>query len=700
MRYLRTALFVLLFAALLILFAVCALFVCVTPERTLDRFNEAAGTAFGLEIECTGLPQVKRLPQIEAVFPNVRIFEKGSHRLLGSAREIRLTLPAYGAFAQVPKTEQISIFGFETDTAQFDFGSALGRWLQASDLAERWVFADGSIHNLGAAETEIQGLQVELARNNDIPQLSASGTLTAVNASGNFSLSTQLARDEANRPFYQDLLIRFQGLWRERSISGHARIGALLPDDSGWSAERTASSISLPDGLNASLHAPKWTWNGTALRLEGLSAESGVPLEESMLQLRGTGNVFWMPTAHRLEAEHLVIESGLSAGNRTPSRLEDRLAGSIRWDAASGASPIKLEGTFIGSPLELAATVDTSEERPILRGTLALGRLHNLQLLVFIRELSEFGFDLNLALSSDKLDDSAQGGAMRGTLNLTQGTLQLTDFAADLWGGKAAGAAAIRPDGSWSGEINVRAADASKALRALGMDGRSAGGLLDAKLSTDGPLSNFTQTIEGTIRDGHIAGFSLDQARDILIDERSEEVPAEIFAADALTAFRNLRFSAARRANEFTLTSLELDGERWKGSFSGKSTPEGIELDGAFLLEVEGASKPIRLPASALCRPQGLPEWKLSWAEAAAEAEATLGPQPYSLSGIAKRIRRSFKNFWDGLGWPDFKMPEFSWDAWKLPDWSLPEWRWPKMPWDSSDKPSDADSAENKAQAI
>lgn len=705
MRYLRYGLAVLLFIAILVLLAIAALYGYVTPERAQKHAQAAIEEAFGIRLDTAEPATLKRLPKLVLAMENVSLSSPSGERL-GSVRRIVLTMNPFALFAETPRLEAISLEGPAVSLTPESAASL--------HLAERAAAA---------------GWQVDLI---DV----VGGALSFSNADGTASLSAASARFEglteagalirmagtmklsSFRPFpdisgeasFASRVDWSEGIFRltqaSASLKGLSQGSALEASASTPNAESTPAGWNIADlQINAKLNgghlsasAGKISWDGRTVLAPRFAACIDASVAKNAPSLRLEGQAAYVPSSGAFSLAELDASLMGPGTDGQASKQTAKLSGEISWLQKDAALPdqaasgrIRLAGDIVGAPVDFSASLKKGRiGQPQLDGLLQLGSASLHELVPFATAIWHSGWqqaaDGRIELKAAELKPGFSNA--RALLLIEDGALRLENINAECLTGRLEGKAELQAAGAWRAEGSLQDARAEALFREMGKP-TAITGSLSARVQAVGNIEAL-DSLRGhvNISNGALAGIDVAAARQILMEERSPNLPPEVLKAQASTNFSMLEFSLGlSQQGAPQITGGHAEGQNWTADFSGDwqekrvGNPQAI-LRSAWLFRLAPLERVPEMPVSAALEvsEELLPAWTLDWDAAAKAVEATSAAEGFSPSDIWKRMRRSLRDFWEGLDLtlPNFSAPDFL-KNWKAP-WSSEKDSQPKMP--------------------
>lgn len=728
MRYLRYGLAVLLFIAVLILLAVAALYAYVTPERAQAHVAAALEESFGIRLSSPEPASLKRLPKLVLSIENAAL-SSASGVPLGSVRQLVFTMNPFAIFAETPRLEAIALDGarlsLTPETAaslELAKRAATAGWqVDLIDLVngELALRADGRSAALAAASARIEGLSEGGAVIRLAGTLSTSGLERLSGLSGEAAFAARADWSEGAEALrFTGITASLEGLWKEGAASFALSAPSAVRSADGWSISDALLESEIA-GARLSASAPKSVWKAGEFSASAAAASLNGPAGAAQL----SGSLRADPLSGAFSLDSLAIDGRLATSEGAPQNAAPaaKLTGSIRWNpapegeaaSAAPAGVIRLAGTLFGAPAEFAAdiAVNAAAARPQLAGRLQLGNADSRGLAALLGFLRRTGL---IAVAEGGLDIQAAGfsdlpglASLEAHASLEAGALRLSDVRAACLGGALSGSASIEADGAWRLDASLERAQASEFFARQSTPAAVSGGL-SGRIAASGRLGeDRLSSLSGrlALERGAFSGLDVEKARLILMDERSPSLPPEVVKPAASTAFDSLSLElgldgsgrpqiAAGRAAGRDWTAVfsgavgaakaagVADAEKSGGTAEGEagapaaSSPRTLRAAWLFELAPLGRIPAAPLSAALAVGEDLRPAWTLDWAAAVQAIDASAGSSGFSPSEIWKRLRRSLRDFWEGLDLelPSFSEPEF------LKNW--------KAPW-SSDEPAD-----------
>lgn len=675
-RFLRGLLFLGCFAAAILLAGVAALYFLVTPERVSARITEVVERELGLELSMSALPSVRHLPELVVTIPESTLKKPGHDDWQLSLKSAQITLNPLAVFAQSPKIRELRVVKPALAMPEEEFFTRLNEPYLVSTLGfdmDAFVVESGSVTLLSEKPSTASDLSVRLANLSETgAQVFLSGHCERGGFSGAFQLSgvarwpTGLGDLTLEAP-----IVEFKGLlngkeWQLR-----------------WSAEKLtrenfrAWHMTRPDlrtdvnGRVLSVSANAWDWKEGAWTSREALLSTELSWDGTAMKWRATGN----PAR---DAQGLFHWPDLLLVATHPSGATE-LTGALSL-TRERTGRISLSGTLLGSPAKLDADIarafsETLDEtpRPRLEGSLRLGAQQGALWLALERSgfFSLFDFSGDVSIAGFEHD-----GALRelsAAVRLLNGELALTEGRGSLYGGAMTFDARKRADGSWNATLqaeNVETAD----FLARSFGRAPVSGKAEVTLRASGHLRHPEEpvdlTAEVSAADATLRGLDLGRAYDLLIEERSDTLPAEVLANDASTPVRAMRFRLAGRPADLLVTDGRMEGEGWRAEFGGSLPPLRPQWLGTFRWEAAGSVPALELPWH-FEKPVERNEsgWRLSWAQTASAVRNALGEDPWSLESIERRAKRAWLNLRDRIENFEFSAPDFSELKEKFYDW-------------------------------
>lgn len=715
LRYVRAALYALVFAAVLTLVLVAGITLYATPNRVGAKLAASIEASLGWRLTNPIPADLKRFPKLVAVLPAGDILGPQGVRI-AHYEGLTIEMNPFAAFAQIPRIDALMLDAPEGILDLDSLRAVLSAQAQGSaaeqaplwdgmkqlaaesgrephEAAALWTIRSAKLHNArlvieglpSDARLSLSGLDAAIENLTDSSALlRLACAYEARSGSGDMTLAANLAWDREGSLRASRATFTAKGFWRGQAVELNGDGDDLLWQPDQFAASRLVARAALSGGAIFALQAEDLMRSPNEQRAQ-LSAELSAPQRGRTASLKGQARL-----RHQGADQHWLLENIVLRSAEQGSEQESLLTGKVLADSTFEHGVINLSGALLSAPLTLDAQFSYAEMRPLLTGVLRIGDLDaaigslllpNRALLHAVdfsgrAELSGFTF----APTIDKLS---------GVMELKDGSLRFFAPDAELFSGRGAVTADMAPNGQWSAQIKLADADAQTVaknwLRLPAVSGRAS--LL---LSAAGALSEHAgstkfglQALNGVMRieDGELLGIDAAAARDALLAERAGEPPAESLLSSARTPFLSLdaRLAFDAEADGMRITQGVLVGDGWHGRIEGAAAKSGLRTDVAFLfsqsLAAEGdaaqaAPKPL-LPMTAHLSnaPDAEPLWTWRWTEALEAAERQFGPSPLSAENILKRLRRSLRNFWTNLRfsteWPSL---DFS-----MPDWHLPE---------------------------
>lgn len=651
-RTLRGLLFLTCFAAVLLLAGVAALYFLVTPERVTTRLTQVVERELGLELRLSSPPEIRHLPELVLTLPEATLLKPGHDEWQISFKQASIALHPLAIFAQSPKIRELRLKDLALALPETEFFTRLNKPYLVSTVGfdmDAFVLENASLTLLSETPILIKDLTVHLTNLSETgAQSFLSGHYERAVVSGAFQFS-----GNARWPMglgelsIQQPLFEFKGL--DDGVEREWRWAAdtlTRQDFRTWNAThpdlrfRVDNQTLIASANLLSITPEAWTSHETTLTTD-------LPFGGEMLSWRITGNpernakgFFHWPDL-RITASNNTHRTDLSGAFSLSEEKKGRIA---------------LSGSLFGAPTKFEADITPAFSetvsgvfRPRLEGFLQLGA----QDPTFWRSLERRGFfslfDFSGSLSLAGLTNDTSLCDLRTDVSLLNGNLVLTNAQAKLFGGNVRFTAQVQRDGRWQVEGNGEelALDAflTRSFGRAPIEGRGrVHGEANGSLTDEKVPANVTVDVE--VADATLIGLDLDTAYHLLLEERSDTLPAEILAPNMKTPVTTLSFRLEGRPQDLFITNGRMEGDGWIADFGGSLPSLRPEWQGTFRWAEASPVPALTLPWRLEQAPEATSfRWDLSWASTASIVRNALGEDSWSIDSIKRRTRRVWRNF-------------------------------------------------------
>ena len=739
MRYLRYFLTVLLIVAVMMLLVITGLFLYVTPERTGARLNALLASTAGVQLSAPIPVSLKHLPKLVVTLPPGMITRLADNKEIGRYNRLIVTLNPFAIFAEVPRIARIEADGIELDITATDLlrqhfvkpnfvneplntTTTVDASIATTDIPDEplttnkaeiplptfWTIdevelRDAAINLKALGKTiALTGTRLLLTRfSENGASLQLAAVVASKHLSGDLFVATVLDHSSQDSPQANTLEASFKGFASDQKVDARLSADRLSLLDS--QIESTGITLDLQAGT-ASVHAtvPSIQYS-KKLTARSVVATSNFSFGPSKLLLDMSGNISYDFAKRETAATELRIDSLLSTFSpetttakhtalANKSAVSDRLTGDIRFSGTDNIGSIVLRGSFLGAPLTFNGVMQTtSASRPLIEGTLHTSPFESDAFDLLLSNaswLNWFDFRGNLIYSTISPKQEAPinaAASLTADMMIQDGRLSISSQNASCFGGMINFNWETTVKGDWSGSISLTNVDANSFARMFALP-TVLSGELSSNIKASGQFTSsrsepyFIDQLEGQaeVHKGSLIGFDLNKAKQILIEDRPETTPPEVIKADASTSFEALKlsFCGSRPAGSASLSG-ETHGNGWYATFSGNEENVVFHFD----ILADGKRPAVPMNATLQFNPAEssfvwVPDWSTALEHLDAEA-----PRSFSLINAFRSLKRSLRDFWEGLEPPSFTSKELPLPSLNQPKLELPEflqnWRWP-----------------------